>query len=102
MLDNVTWDICFESGDEDKGCAARTNSFQYAIRQCIPNLNKVVMIRPNDLPWYNSNLHYLKRRVELFHRKAKKRKVIKRTGRTSGIAVATIMDMFKMFVISSI
>ena len=69
-LANFNWDTCFLSDDVNTCCKAWTDSFLEVARRCIPS--KTIIIRPNDLPWYDGTLRYLKRGVVRAHKKAKK------------------------------
>ena len=53
------WDPCFFNWDPDSACTKWTENFLNLTKRCIPN--KIVTIRPNDVPWYNSQLRKLKR-----------------------------------------
>ena len=70
-LREVDWTSCFVSNDIDECCNAWSKLFMEAAVHCIPN--KHVEIRPSDLPWYNSRLRSLKRRVKRKYDKAKSR-----------------------------
>ena len=65
-LSHVNWDYCFETDDVDTASKRWNEMFLNIARTCIPN--RVVMIRPRDSPWYTTNLHRLKRKVNrAFH-----------------------------------
>ena len=52
------WDPCFVDGDPDSACTKWIEDFLNIAKRCIPH--KIVTIRPNDVPWYNSQLRKLK------------------------------------------
>ena len=70
-LREVDWTSCFVSNDIDECCNAWSKLFMEAAVRCIPN--KHIEIRPSDLPWYNSRLRSLKRRVKRKYDNAKGR-----------------------------
>ena len=69
-LNNFNWELCFQSDNIDEVCSLWTNNFLDIANRCIPNKN--VTIRPDDLPWYNSNLRKLKRKKDRLHNMAKR------------------------------
>ena len=68
-LTDFDWNSCFENTNISEACELWTESFLNIARTFIPN--KVVQIRPNDVPWYSTELRRLKRRVIRIFRKAK-------------------------------
>ncbi len=78
-LCNVNWDDCFESTDVDIVCTKWTEIFLNIARTCIPN--KVVLVRPRDVPWFNNHLRRLKRKVHRFYNLAKKSSSVHRWDR---------------------
>ena len=64
------WDPCFFDGDPYSACTKWTEDFLNIAKWCIPN--KIVTIRPNDVPWYNSQLREPKRIRDRSHSIAKK------------------------------
>ena len=69
-LKSTNWDLCFENEDIDIVCQTWTDIFLSIAKRFIPN--KIVTIRPDDSPWYNSYLRRLKRKLDRIHCKAKK------------------------------
>ena len=70
-LKDYNWDTCFGTDDVDHACDNWTNAFLDIAQSCIPS--KLVTIRPDDSPWYNSELRQLKRHKDRLHHKAKRR-----------------------------
>ena len=68
-LQNVNWELCFEQPNVDFACSKWSKIFLNLARQYIPN--RVVKIRTDDKPWYNSELRKLSRKKNNLHRKAK-------------------------------
>ena len=56
------FESCFEHGNVDNISSMWTESFLNVARSTIPN--KVVTIRPDDVPWYTSRLRHMKREVK--------------------------------------
>ena len=73
-LRNANWDECFKTGDVNTSCEMWTESFLNIARTHIPN--KVVLVRPNDSPWYSNKLRLLKRKVDRLYKKAKRYKTV--------------------------
>ena len=69
QLNALDWNCCFSSDDIDVCCDLWSNMFMDTATRSIPN--KIVEIRPWDLPWYNSRLRTLKRQVKRQYDKAK-------------------------------
>ena len=69
-LSNFDWNQCFLSESIHEICDNWTSTFLNIAMQFIPN--KLVTIRPNDNPWYSSELRCMKRKVDRLHSKAKK------------------------------
>lgn len=70
-LSKYDWELCFSSGNPDIVCLEWTRVFLEIANKCIPN--KVVTIRPNDVPWYNSHLRRLRKLRDRSHTAAKKK-----------------------------
>ena len=69
---NYDFGPCFETDDIDLTCKRWTDVILTEARNFIPN--KVVLIRPNDSPWYNNELRKMKRKVNRLFRKFKEKK----------------------------
>ena len=69
-LSQHNWDPCFASDSPDSCCTDWTSTFLEIASRCIPN--KMVVIRPNDVPWYNKHLRGLKKKKDRSHSYAKK------------------------------
>ena len=69
-LQNANWEPCFEQLNVDVACAKWNEIFLNLVRQYIPN--KVIKIRIDDKPWYNSDLRKLSGEKNKVHRKAKR------------------------------
>ena len=65
------WDSCFSSGNPDTICTKWTKTFLEIANKCIPN--KIVTIRPDDVPWYNSHLRRLRNLRDQSHSTANKK-----------------------------
>ena len=63
---------CFATDNVDKACALWTEKVLNIARTHIPN--KVVTVRPQDSPWYTSELRYMKRLLNRYFKKYKKTK----------------------------
>ena len=61
LLSNADWDSCFEIDDVETANRRWCETFLSIARICIPN--RVVKVRPSDSPWYTTELHRLKRKV---------------------------------------
>ena len=70
-LTEYNFDACFE-GDIDTACQRWTDTILSIARTYIPN--KVVLIRPNDSPWYGNELRKMKRKLNRLFKKFKKNK----------------------------
>ena len=70
-LANHNWESCFTINCPDTACSILTNDFLAIADRCIPN--KIVTIRPRDVPCYNSNLRRLKRIRDRSHSYAKRK-----------------------------
>jgi hypothetical protein len=68
-LDRVDWDECFATNDIDESCRWLSETLINLARQFVPN--KMVMVRPNDKPFYKGYLRRLKRRKDRSHNVAK-------------------------------
>ncbi len=68
-LGSFEWDTVFESGDVDTACDRWTSTVLNIARQFIPN--KMVKVRPSDMPFYNNDLRRMKRGVNRMFRKAR-------------------------------
>ena len=68
-LRRVDWNSCFISEDVDSCCDSWSTLFMEAAEQSIHNRH--IEVRPHDLPWYNSRLRSLKRRVKRKYANAK-------------------------------
>ena len=71
-LSEYNFEPCFENCDIDTACQRWTDTIISVARNYIPN--KVVLIRPNDSPWYTNDLRNMKRKVNRLFRKFKKKK----------------------------
>ena len=69
-LSQHNWDSCFASDSPDICCTDWTSTFLEIASRCIPN--KMVVFRPNDVPWYNKHLRGLKKKKDRSHSYAKK------------------------------
>ena len=76
-LQNANWEICFEQPDADFACpnvdfacSKWNETFLNLAREYMPN--KVIKIRTDDKPWYNSELRRLSGKKKNLHRKAKR------------------------------
>ena len=65
------WDSCFSSGNPDTICTEWTKTFLEIANKCIPN--KIITIRPDDVPWYNSHLRRLRNLRDRSYSTAKKK-----------------------------
>ena len=68
-LNSARWDDCFQTNDVNVACEQWTNLFLNIARTFIPN--KVILVRPQNSPWYTSELRKMKRKLVRFYRKAK-------------------------------
>ena len=68
------WDSVFVVDDVDVACDRWTSTLLNIARQFIPN--RVVTVRPNDAPFYNSELRRMKRQVERRFQIAKRSKLL--------------------------
>ena len=59
-LSQQNTDPCFVSDSPDICCANWTSNFLEIANRCIPN--KIVVNRPNDVPWYDKHLHGSKKK----------------------------------------
>ena len=66
-LANYNWDECFVPDDVEQTSRKWTETFLNIARMFVPN--KVVKVRPNDKPWFNSELRRLRRKVHRAHKK---------------------------------
>ena len=66
---NYNWDECFTNLDVDNACLKWTETVLNIARSFIPN--KVVLIRPNDSPWFNNELRRLLRKMKRLFKKAR-------------------------------
>ncbi len=72
-LHNADFDKCFEGDDVNEACKNWTDTFLAVANEHVPN--RVVVIRPNDSPWYSSELRTLKRKmIRAFHKHKSTRK----------------------------
>ena len=69
-LIDFDWNICFVNKTVNEACEIWSETVLNIARMFIPN--KVVQIRPNDVPWYSTELRRLKRRLIRIFRKAKR------------------------------
>ena len=67
-LSNANFDEWFTSDDVNETCARWANKFPNTAKAHVPN--KVVIIRPNDSPWYTNELRKMvkKRMRRSFHK----------------------------------
>lgn len=70
-LSDVDWEACFVTNDVNKVWESWLTKFLSVIACSIPNNN--VTVRPNDKPWYTSDLRKQKRKLEYVHKQAKKK-----------------------------
>ena len=68
-LQNTNWEPCFKQMKVDLACAKWNERFLNLVRQYIPD--KVIKIRTDDKPWYNSGLWKLSGKKNKVHCKAK-------------------------------
>ena len=68
-LSNAPWDECFEQDDVDIANQRWTELFLNIARTCVPN--RVVTVRPRDVPWFSSSLRKLRRKLFRAYRSAK-------------------------------
>ena len=68
-IENANWDECFHGTDVNQACTAWTNKL-LSIAKAHFNYKRV-LIRPNDVPWYNNTLRAMKRKVLRVYHKAK-------------------------------
>ena len=68
-LSTTNFDQCFTDDDIDNACEKWTQLFLSVAKEHIPN--KKVIIRPNDSPWYTSELRCFKRKVTRAYHKYK-------------------------------
>ena len=70
-LQTTNWDEHLNTEDINELASNFTTTLLNLAREFIPN--KVITVRPNDKPWYNSNLRALRRRKDRLHTKATER-----------------------------
>lgn len=68
-INNSNWNECFIDNDVDATCNAWNEKFMNIASQYIPH--KKVLIRPNDRPWFTSELRKMRRKVIRLYDKAK-------------------------------
>ncbi len=68
-LNSINWHDILQTENLDTTADIITNSIIDAASATIPN--KVVTIRPNDIPWFNNNIRKLIRKRNRYHTKAK-------------------------------
>ena len=68
-LQNTDWSPCFEQANINGARLKWNEIFLNLARQYIPN--KVVKVRTDDKPWFNSELRKLLRQKNKAHRRAK-------------------------------
>ena len=73
-ITETNFDHCFETNCIDTACQRWTDTILTQARNYIPN--KVVLIRPNDSPWYTTELRLQKRKLNRLFKKFKKRNSI--------------------------
>ncbi|MCG7875001.1 MAG: endonuclease/exonuclease/phosphatase family protein [Candidatus Thiodiazotropha endolucinida] len=74
MISNFDWSILLE-GSLNEACCKFTHTFLNFVKACIPS--KTITVRPNDKPWFDSEIrHHIRNRDKL------KKKCIK-TGRAT-------------------
>ena len=56
LISSYNWDTINENQSIDQNCSMFTDIFLNFCKECIPC--KKVLIRPNDKPWFNSELRY--------------------------------------------
>ena len=54
-ISNFDW-TCLNEGTTDEACRKLTDGFFNTVKLCIPS--KAVVIRPNDKPWYGSEIRH--------------------------------------------
>ena len=65
-ISNYNWD-CLREGTLDEACDKFNNVFLNFARSCIPSKN--VLIRPDDKPWYDSEIRKMSRKRDRLRRK---------------------------------
>jgi len=60
------WDVCFASNNVNTMCEMWTDTLLNLARTFIPN--KMVLVRPNDKPWYTNELRLLKRKIDRLYK----------------------------------
>ena len=71
-LENTDFNSIFDSGDVDYVCSSWSQMFLDVAKRTIPN--KYILVRPNDAPWYTSNLRLMKRKMLRLFQKFKSKK----------------------------
>ena len=64
-ISNYDWN-CLREGTADEACTKFNNIFLDFVRSCIPNKN--VLIRPDDKPWYDSEIRRVSRKRDRLKR----------------------------------
>ena len=69
-ISNIQWNVvCGDFSDIDPAAENWSGAILEAAKMFIPN--RIVTVRRNDKPWYNSNLRRAKRKVDRIHKRAK-------------------------------
>lgn len=69
LISSTDWNFINE-GNLDTVCETFTSHFMNLVRECVPS--KIVLIRPNDKPWYDSIIRSSSRKRDRLKRKAVK------------------------------
>lgn len=69
LISSTDWSF-INDGDLDLACEGFTAQFMNLVRECVPS--KIVLIRPNDKPWYDSVIRTFSRKRDRLKRKAVK------------------------------
>lgn len=73
FISSTNWDNLFNSVDNvNTACELFNSHLNQYVDKCIPT--KIVTIRPNDKPWYDSNLRRESRKRDRLRQKARKSK----------------------------
>jgi len=68
LITNVDWSF-ISHGSLDEACELFTSKFIELAKTCIPN--NFVIVRPNDKPWYTSDIMFASRQRDTLHDMAK-------------------------------
>ena len=73
-LNAADWDQCFAMQDVNSICESWSSKLLEYVKQYVPN--KLVVVRPNDKPWYNGYLRRLNRKKQRVFKQAKSLKTL--------------------------